>query len=214
MDTHALANIRREYGHDGLDEKEMCASPFLQFEHWFQEACLYEHEDANAMVLSTVDASGFPNARVVLLKGIQEQAFVFYTNYNSQKSAEIGEHPYAALTFYWPKLSRQVRIRGLIKRTSDAISDAYFASRPRLSQLSALVSTQSKILENREVLESEFKDLVAQYENKIIERPSYWGGYALTPQSVEFWQGRDNRLHDRIQYNLQDSGWDICRLFP
>lgn len=164
-----LADIRREYGELSLDEKEVLASPFLQFEEWFKEAQAHEIDDPTAMVLSTVDQAGFPNARVVLLKGIVDQAFIFYTHYDSIKGREILAHPKVALTFYWPKLCRQVRIRGVISQVSSEESDAYFKTRPLLSQLSALASHQSQPLSNRQELEEKYQALIQTYKRKCAE---------------------------------------------
>lgn len=209
-----LADIRREYGALGLTEKEMLASPFLQFKRWFSDALANEQDDPTAMVLSTVDASGFPNARVVLLKEITTESFVFYTHYNSVKGQEIALNPQVALTFYWPKQSRQLRIRGHVSRISESESDAYFVSRPLLSQISALASHQSRRVLDRETLEKNYQSLLKEYENKSPTRPKQWGGFAVMPISFEFWQGRNSRLHDRIEYTKQDEHWVKARLEP
>jgi pyridoxamine 5'-phosphate oxidase len=208
------AGIRRDYGDLSLTETEALASPFQQFEHWFSDARVHEHDDPTAMVLSTVDAKGHPDARVVLLKGLASDAFVFYTNYDSVKSMEIQAVPYVALTFYWSKMARQVRIRGSVQRVSEAQSDAYFATRPVLSQLSALASSQSQALESREILEQRLEDLKLEYQHQPVPRPAHWGGFAVTPSEMEFWQGRDNRLHDRIHYTRQADQWLKRRLAP
>jgi pyridoxamine 5'-phosphate oxidase len=207
-----LADIRREYGQLTLDEKDTHACPFLQFEHWFSDARLHEHDDPTAMVLSTVDEHGYPDARVVLLKDISDGAFVFYTNYNSTKSLEIQCMPYVALTFYWPKMARQVRVRGRVDRVSNEMSDAYFASRPLTSQLSAIASPQSMVIPDRNVLEEKLLQLTKQH--RVFPRPPHWGGYAVFPSIIEFWQGRDSRLHDRIQYIYQHNEWIKQRLAP
>jgi pyridoxamine 5'-phosphate oxidase len=212
--THGMADIRREYGDRRLNEEETLQSPFLQFERWFQDACIQEQADSNAMVLSTVDSNGVPDARVVLLKGIESDAFIFYTNYNSVKGIEIAENPRVALTFYWQKAVRQVRIRGTITRVSDEKSDNYFASRPILSQLSAVASAQSELIESRQWLEEKFEAVARLYANQPIPRPKHWGGYAVAPFEIEFWQGRDNRLHDRIRYMRAGNVWRKCRLSP
>ena len=209
-----LASIRREYGAYSLDETETHASPLLQFEHWFADARLQEQDDPTAMVLSTVDAQGHPDARVVLLKGLELGAFVFYTNYDSVKSLQIQAMPYAALTFYWPQRARQVRIRGPVQRVSVEQSDAYFASRPLMSQLGALASSQSQELKNRAMLEKKMQEHVLQYQETPVPRPAHWGGFAVMPDEMEFWQGRDNRLHDRIHYTRQGSEWLKRRLAP
>ncbi len=207
--------MRREYGRAALTEQNLMESPLLQFAHWFSEANQAECEDANAMVLSTTDAHGFPNARVVLLKGLESGCFIFYSNYLSTKSQEILTNPHVALTFYWPKLARQVRIRGEVARISAERSDIYFASRPRLSQISAIASTQSQRLSEKAELEQCFHQLEQRYpEGTPVPRPPHWGGYAVTPFEMEFWQGCDNRMHDRMRYVLQDQQWQHCRLAP
>ena len=175
---------------------------------------MQEQDDSTAMVLSTVDAEGRPDSRMVLLKGLESDAFVFYTNYNSPKSLEIQATPTVCLNFYWPKMVRQVRIRGLVHRVSDQQSDAYFSSRPRLSQLSAIASSQSSVIENREILEQRWHALEQLYRDKPIPRPTFWGGFAVTPWEMEFWQGRSNRLHDRIRYTRTGDRWHMCRLAP
>jgi pyridoxamine 5'-phosphate oxidase len=209
-----IADIRREYGNLSLNEENVLASPIAQFEEWFAEVLQTEKSDPTAMVLSTVDECGYPDARVVLLKGLEDQAFVFYTNYQSSKALHLNKVPYAALTFYWPQTARQVRIRGKVEKISAEQSDAYFSSRPTLSQLSAISSPQSKIVAGRVILDEQLKNLTQQYQNKPISRPEYWGGYKLLPTEFEFWQGRDNRLHDRLQYLLKQGQWKIQRLAP
>ena len=208
------AAIRREFGDLSLSEEETLSSPLLQFEHWFADARVHEHDDPTAMVLSTVDAQGRPDARVVLLKGTESGAFVFYTNYGSVKSLEIQATPYAALTVYWSKMARQVRIRGPVHRVSEATSDAYFASRPLMSQLSAMASSQSQELKSRAILEQRLHQLETQYRDNPVPRPFNWGGFAVIPDEMEFWQGRDNRLHDRIHYARQGENWQKRRLAP
>ena len=194
-----LSDIRRDYGQLSLNEGEVKASPIAQFEDWFMEVLKVEKQDPTAMVLSTVDELGHPDSRVVLLKAIHDDSFIFYTNYESTKSLQISNTPYVALNFYWPEMARQVRIRGTVKRTSKAQSDEYFSSRPVASQLSAIVSPQSRKVDTRDELESRLNELIAEFQQPII-RPKHWGGYAVFPQEMEFWQGRDNRLHDRIHY--------------
>lgn len=211
---HTIADIRREYGDTSLNEEETFMSPLVQFDAWFQDALTHEHDDPTAMVLSTVDASGHPDARVVLLKGIEDNAFIFYTNYNSAKGREIATNPHVALTFYWSKMVRQVRVRGTITRVSDAMSDAYFKARPFMSQLSAIASLQSEVIADRQGLADACDVLAARYRDQPIPRPDYWGGYAVVPVEVEFWQGRDNRLHDRIRYVFADEQWVKARLSP
>lgn len=209
-----IADIRREYGQLSLSEEDAKDCPIEQFEAWFADVVKTEKSDPTAMVLSTVDVSGHPDSRVVLLKGVFHGSFVFYTNYQSAKAQQICEQPYVALNFYWPETARQVRIRGRAQRTSMAQSDRYFASRPLLSQISAIASRQSSEIVGRQVLEQRFNALIAQYQNQPVVRPDHWGGYTVIPQQMEFWQGRDNRLHDRIQYIKQQNQWICRRLAP
>ena len=214
--THwkTIADIRREYGLLSLSEKEAKDSPIEQFEIWFSDVLQSEKSDPTAMVLSTVDEQGCPDSRVVLLKGTKDGSFIFYTNYLSNKSIQLQHMPYAALNFYWPEMARQVRIRGHVIRVSDKESDAYFASRPKASQLSALLSPQSALIQDRLVLDSQLNELIAAYQQKPVVRPEHWGGYAVIPSEFEFWQGRDNRLHDRIHYYLDEDHWQHRRLAP
>jgi pyridoxamine 5'-phosphate oxidase len=214
-DLHTLANVRREYGNLYLDETTTLKNPFQQFKVWFEEILEQKKDDPTAMILSTVDKKGLPDSRVVLLKGIENQTFIFYTNYESAKAIQISNTPYVALNFYWPQMARQVRIRGSVKKTTKLQSDTYFANRPITSQISALVSPQSKKIENRNCLEEEFNKLIEKYAQKSITRPENWGGYSVYPEEIEFWQGRDNRLHDRIHYLKDHSGiWLKRRLAP
>lgn len=208
-----IADIRREYGDLSLNDSDVLASPIAQFQRWFSDILLVEQFDPTAMVLSTVDAQGQPDSRVVLLKGIENDAFLFYTNYNSTKAQQINTHQTVALNFYWPSMARQIRVRGKIKKTSEKQSDDYFSSRPLTSQWSALISPQSSEVSNRESLEKALEDLRKRNVQPII-RPQHWGGYAVFPFEMEFWQGRDNRLHDRIQYVLHNKSWKHHRLAP
>lgn len=210
---NTLAEIRREYGDLRLDEQSIDACPILQFQKWFSEVVQSELADPTAMVLSSIDHEGRPDSRVVLLKGIEDNHFVFYTNYLSVKAKQLAQHPAVALNFFWPTMARQVRIRGYAKKVTEAQSDAYFASRPHHSKISATVSLQSEVIASREALERAFNDLL-QAQQETIVRPQHWGGYAITPDTIEFWQGRDNRLHDRIQYVQQKEGWVYRRLAP
>lgn len=210
----SLADIRRDYGVLSLDEQHIQSDPFMQFKMWFEEVLTVEHSDPTAMVLSTVDEHGLPDSRVVLLKGLEQHNFVFYTNYHSAKALQLEHTPYAALNFYWPQLARQVRIRGRVKRTTKQQADNYFASRPLTSQLSALASPQSHEIADREALEKAFNQLVKQYNGKTVTRPRHWGGYMVIADEIEFWQGRDNRLHDRIHYFKQRGKWLYRRLAP
>lgn len=210
----SISDIRREYGHLSLSEGSMPESPFEQFSLWFDEVLKSEASDPTAMVLSTVDKNGLPDSRVVLLKGIFDNAFVFFTNYQSTKATQINQNPQVALNFYWPQMARQVRIRGRIKKTLSSQSDTYFLSRPQASQISAVASPQSQVVGSREVLEEKINELIAEHQKKPVVRPEFWGGYQVLPTEIEFWQGRDNRLHDRIQYILQKGQWLHRRLAP
>jgi len=210
-----LSDIRREYGQEGLSDEGLLDCPIAQFNVWFDEVLLTEQSDPTAMVLSTVDAKGNPDSRVVLLKSADHQGFVFFTNYDSAKAIQIAQHPYVALNLYWSHLVRQVRIRGRVQKTSTTQSDDYFASRPVGSQLSAIVSSQSKVLCSRAELESTLHELMVNRKpSDPIVRPAHWGGYVVIPDELEFWQGRDNRLHDRVQYRLNQGKWSHRRLAP
>lgn len=210
-----LSIIRRDYGQSALNEQDMSLDPIVQFERWFQAVLMEAVDDPTAMVLSTVDERGHPDSRVLLLKGIEQNGFVFYTNYNSAKGHQLALNGYAALNFYWPSMMRQVRVRGLIAKLSHAQSCAYFATRPRGSQIGAMASQQSQVILNRAQLEADYHALAKQYTHEVLPCPSHWGGYLLVPEQMEFWQGRDDRLHDRVQYLRQDDGtWNMCRLAP
>jgi Pyridoxamine 5'-phosphate oxidase (EC 1.4.3.5) len=193
----------------------MYDDPLLQFQKWFTEALNAEIDDVNAMALATVDANQKPHCRIVLLKGLEQNKFVFYTNYESQKGKDIEINPHVALTFYWVALQRQIRIEGIVEKIESTASDKYFASRPFESQLGACASLQSQPLANRSELEQRFEDLKKRYLNNNVPRPTHWGGYAVNPSLIEFWQGRANRLHDRIVYNISDNNtWIRERLYP
>jgi pyridoxamine 5'-phosphate oxidase len=210
----SIADIRREYGELSLSKETALDSPIEQFQLWFEEVLKYEKNDPTAMTLSTVDKDGLPDARIVLLKGVQDGSFIFYTNYQSAKAQQLNHSAYACLNFYWPELSRQVRIRGKVHRVSQELSDEYFASRPLKSQYSAIASKQSAVIKNRKSLEQNLNELIKKYGQAPVIRPEYWGGYAVLPELFEFWQGRDNRLHDRIQYYLENNQWHKRRLAP
>jgi pyridoxamine 5'-phosphate oxidase len=196
-----------------LDEADLAADPFTQFQRWFDEALRAELPMANAMTLATASADGAPSARIVLLKDIDRGGFVFYTNYRSRKGRELAANPRAALVFHWNDLEREVRIEGSVEQVTAAESDEYFASRPLPSRHAAIASPQSEVVASRAVLEAEFAAAEAAHGD-AAPRPAHWGGYRVMPASVEFWQGRPSRLHDRLLYTLQDGRWTIRRLAP
>ena len=198
-----------------LDEKTIDRDPIKLFRNWFDAALASGSRLPESMTLATATKDGRPSARVVLLKQIDEAGFVFYTNYRSAKAKELEQNPQAALVFYWVGLDRQVRVEGRVERVSGAESDEYFKTRPRESQLGALASPQSEVIEGREVLEANLRELEEDYRDREVERPAYWGGYRLKPERIEFWENRPGRLHDRIVYDLQaDGSWTIKRLAP
>ena len=207
-------DIRREYGDKGLNEQDVLADPMLQFKKWFEEAIHVEESDPTAMVLATVDERQCPDTRILLLKELATDGFIFYTNYQSAKAKQVLHNQCGAINFYWSKSARQVRVRGHIEKLSRDYAESYFASRPLGSQLSALASQQSCVLKNRLVLEKNIEKLQQQYEGKEVVCPEHWGGYKLVPFEVEFFQGRDSRLHDRLRYILREKKWILERLYP
>jgi len=212
IDAH-LAGIRQEYMRAGLREADALADPFAQFERWFQDALAAKLPLANAMTLATVTPQGAPDARIVLLKGVEAGGFVFYTNYESRKGRQLAARAEACLVFFWSELERQVRVDGKVGTVSAAESDAYFASRPLGARLSAHASAQSALVSDRAFLESRVEEIKAQYGDQP-PRPAHWGGYRVLPERIEFWQGRENRLHDRLLYRRAGERWTIERLAP
>lgn len=234
----AIADLRREYKLTGLSRADLDADPVRQFRNWFDQAAaarnsgrvrkffigLYkallqisgiEPMEANAMTLTTVNSQGQPSARIVLLKGVDERGFIFFTNYESRKGRELAANPNAALVFYWADLERQVCVAGRVRKLPREESEAYFRSRPRGSQLAAWTSHQGEVVADRAILEARWREMDSQYSGKEIPMPPYWGGYVLTPERIEFWQGRPSRLHDRFCYTrLAAGGWQMDRLSP
>jgi len=210
-----ITEIRKEYSHKSLVESEVEQDPVKQFNIWWQDALEAKIAEVNAMILATASSDGMPSARTVLLKGFSEKGFIFFTNYNSFKGQQLAENPKACLVFLWKELERQVRITGIVEKTSSEENDSYFQSRPTASQVGAIVSPQSQVIESRQWLDENYKKLTEQLKDTTIQRPGHWGGYIVRPVIIEFWQGRPGRLHDRIQYTLlQDGSWKIERLAP
>ena len=206
-----IADIRRDYKLKSLSEEDVQSDAIAQFEVWWKEAIASDISEVNAMTLATASTDGLPSARIVLLKGFNEKGFYFYTNYKSFKARQLEENPRACLVFFWKELERQVRITGLITKSSAAESDDYFNTRPEGSRIGAIASPQSEVIPNRAWLE----DRVNNAMKNEIKRPEHWGGYIVRPVTIEFWQGRSNRLHDRLQYTLEEDGmWKIERLAP
>ena len=210
----SIADIRKDYQLKSLSEHEVAENPFAQFSVWWNEAIQSEIVEVNAMALSTVTSGGKPSSRIVLLKGYDEQGFVFFTNYSSDKGQQISQNHFAALLFFWKELERQVRIEGVVSKVSDEESDAYFNSRPVGSRLGAWASPQSQKISDREVLNKELMKFTEQFDQENIPRPTHWGGYRVKPTRIEFWQGRSNRLHDRILYEQVNDNWLVSRLAP
>lgn len=210
-----IASLRRSYALESLSENDVSADPFLQFGIWFVEAADSSLPEPNAMTLATATPEGYPSARTVLLKGFDENGFVFYTNYESRKGQELARNPHAALLFTWLELERQIRIEGVVEKVTPEESRDYFQSRPKESQIGAWASPQSRIIAGRAILENRVIDLQREYgQADVLPVPPFWGGYRLRPSVVEFWQGRESRLHDRICYTRQGDEWEIRRLAP
>ena len=215
IDKKTLQNLRIEYSSSPINESAVDANPISFFGKWFDEAMAAEVREPNAMTLATATRDGIPSARIVLLKGADKNGFSFYSNYLSRKGKELAKNPSACLVFFWPELERQVRIEGKILKLSKEESEAYFATRPFGSQLGAVVSPQSQVIANREVLDVAYTAYEQKFEGKKIPKPAHWGGYILQPIAIEFWQGRESRLHDRVKYALMEKGkWKIERLAP
>lgn len=210
-----LQRLREDYTRSELTEDNVAADPIRQFETWFEQATEARLPEPNAMVLATVNAAGRPAARVVLLKEVEDGAFVFYTNYHSDKGRELQQNPVAALVFNWLELQRQVRIEGRVEKLDPAQSTAYFQSRPKGSQIGAWASPQSRVIPDREVLEQKAEELQSAYAGQDkLPRPEHWGGFRLIPDRIEFWQGRSSRLHDRLNFRREGTAWKIERLAP
>ena len=210
----SVADLRREYARARLDEANVSRDPIIEFARWFEEAVKAEVQEPNAMTLASVSPDGAPSARIVLLKGFDERGFIFFTDYRSQKGTELQQNPRAALVFYWPELERQVRITGTTAPIDREESEAYFRTRPRGSRISAWVSHQSQVIASRKLLEDRVPELESMYPADDIPLPPYWGGFRVLPATVEFWQGRISRLHDRIRYTRTGERWRIERLSP
>jgi len=224
--NNAIADIRKDYKLASLEEVDVAANPFDQFTRWWNEAVASQIDEVNAMTLATVNATGVPAARIVLLKGYNPDGFIFFTNYESDKGKNLAQNPKAALVFFWKELERQIRVEGTVEKVSAEESDRYFNSRPASSRIGAWASPQSAVIENRMVIEQNVERYSSIFANDSIERPDHWGGYIVKPTSIEFWQGRSSRLHDRIKYTLEnsaynaatdtrsDASWKIERLAP
>ena len=209
-----VADLRKDYRLASLDEQEVAQDPFAQFERWWKDATTSELDEPNAMTLATSTPDGYPSARIVLLKTFSTDGFIFFTNYESRKAVEMAANPKVSLLFFWRELERQVRIDGIVSKTAADISDEYYNSRPLGSRISAIVSPQSRVVPHRTFLEEQVRILAEKYVLEEPKRPDYWGGYVVKPERVEFWQGRSNRLHDRILYRKEEESWKIERLAP
>ncbi len=212
--SEQVEQLRIDYAKGELDEANVAANPIAQFRLWMDEALQADVNEANAMSLGTCSADGQPAVRIVLLRGFDEEGFMFFTNYDSDKGRALIANPKAALTFFWPELERQVRIQGVVEKATKAESDAYFMGRPRESRLGAWASPQSQVIKGREELQSYWKEKESHFESREVTRPDNWGGFRLRPQTIEFWQGRPSRLHDRIRFRLDGGNWIIERIAP
>jgi pyridoxamine 5'-phosphate oxidase len=211
---NSIADIRKDYKLRSFMETDAAENPFVQFTNWWNDAITSNIDEVNAMTLATADEQGKPSARIVLLKGMSEMGFEFYTNYESHKAKEMAVNNKVALVFFWKELERQIRIEGMVAKSPTAISDEYFMSRPVESRIGAWSSPQSSIIPSREILETNVEANKKKFENEEVTRPAFWGGYIVTPTLFEFWQGRSSRLHDRIEYVESDGGWFKRRLAP
>lgn len=210
-----IADLRRDYSAQSLLETDVANDPIEQFEKWWQQAVDSQIDEVNAMTVATASCDGVPSARIILLKGFSKEGFVFFTNYKSYKAMQLEENPRASLVFFWKELERQVRVVGLVKKASAQESDEYFHSRPEGSRIGAWTSPQSQVIPDRNWIDEAYLKRVEEFKQKKIERPEHWGGYVVKPVTIEFWQGRPSRLHDRIQYTLEENGsWKIERLAP
>lgn len=215
MEEKKISEIRVNYSKKSLLENDVAVNPIEQFDIWWKEAIDSDILEVNAMTLATASVDGIPSARIVLLKGFSQKGFVFFTNYESFKAQQLLDNPKACLVFFWKELERQVRITGLVDKVSAAESDVYFQSRPETSRIGAVTSPQSRVIDNRQWLDDQYKHQLEQLSGKTINRPAYWGGFIIRPVIIEFWQGRPSRLHDRLQYTLQEnSEWKLERLAP
>jgi pyridoxamine 5'-phosphate oxidase len=210
----SISDLRQDYRLHGLRENEIDSDPIKQFELWFAQAQAAGGVEANAMTVATASADGEPSARIVLLKGLDQRGFVFYTNYESAKGQDLAKNARAALLFYWPQMERQVRVSGSVAKITREESERYFHSRPLGSQIGAAASHQSEILDDRDALEAEFTRLEKNYAGKNVPLPDFWGGYRVSPEWIEFWQGRPSRLHDRLRYLREGDEWRVVRLSP